>query len=126
MVRRTKRVERGAAAVEMALVLPVLLLLIGGIVDFGRAYFTQIMLTNAAREGARAGIVQGNVVNRANAAGLTTPGWQTPTFTGDCAATPTGDIVVSTRATFSYFFLSAVPGVTSPTTLTSTARMGCP
>ncbi len=51
--------DRGAAAVELALILPVLLLLIGGIVDFGRAFFAQIIITNAASEGARAGVVQG-------------------------------------------------------------------
>ena len=46
-------VERGAAAVELALVLPILLLLVFGIIDFGRAYFGQISLNAAAREGVR-------------------------------------------------------------------------
>ena len=50
--RRTAR-ERGAAAVEMAIVLPLLLLVIAGIVDFGRFFLVEIQLTNAAREGAR-------------------------------------------------------------------------
>ena len=45
--------ERGAAAVEMAIVLPMLLLVIGGLVDFGRAYYLNVVITNAAREGAR-------------------------------------------------------------------------
>ncbi len=47
------REERGAAAVELALVLPFLLLLICGIVDFGRAYNARITLSNAARESVR-------------------------------------------------------------------------
>ena len=51
--------ERGAAAVELAITLPVVLLIIGGIVDFGLFFFAQIQLTNAAREGARAAIVTG-------------------------------------------------------------------
>ncbi|MFI7600242.1 TadE family protein [Actinoplanes sp. NPDC049681] len=46
--------DHGAAAVEMALVLPLLLLLLFGIIDFGRALNAQITLTEAAREGARA------------------------------------------------------------------------
>lgn len=46
--------EEGAAAVEMALVLPLLLLLLFGIIDFGRALNAQITVTEAAREGARA------------------------------------------------------------------------
>ncbi len=45
--------DRGAAAVEFALLLPVLLLLVFGIIDFGRALNAQITLTQAAREGAR-------------------------------------------------------------------------
>lgn len=47
--------QRGTALVEFALVLPLLLVLVMGIIDFGRAYQTQIMLTNAVREGARLG-----------------------------------------------------------------------
>jgi Flp pilus assembly protein TadG len=45
--------ERGAAAVEFAIVLPVLLALLLGIMEFGRAFNTQMSLTNAAREGVR-------------------------------------------------------------------------
>ncbi|WP_139005774.1 TadE/TadG family type IV pilus assembly protein [Arthrobacter crystallopoietes] len=47
------RSERGATAVEFALVLPVLLLLLLGIVEFGRVYNAQMQLTAAARDGAR-------------------------------------------------------------------------
>jgi Flp pilus assembly protein TadG len=54
-----ERRERGAAALEMAIVLPLLLVLIGGIVDLGRLFFAEIMVTNAAREGARV-VVMGN------------------------------------------------------------------
>ena len=45
--------ERGQALVEFALVLPVLLVLLCGIIDFGWLYYNQITLNNAAREGAR-------------------------------------------------------------------------
>lgn len=45
--------ERGAVAVEFALLLPLLLMLVLGIAEFGRAYNTQISLTQAAREGVR-------------------------------------------------------------------------
>lgn len=54
-LRRRRRVpDRGAAAVEAALVLPLLLLLVFGIIDFGRMLNAQIKVTEAAREGARA------------------------------------------------------------------------
>ena len=51
------RGRAGQSLVEMAMVLPVLALLTFGLVDFGRAYYFQVAITNAAREGARTGIV---------------------------------------------------------------------
>ncbi len=42
---------------EMALVLPILLLLVMGIVEFGRIFMTQQTITNASREGARVGVL---------------------------------------------------------------------
>ena len=51
--RHDSHFDRGAAAVEMALVLPVLLFLLMGMIDFGRAYSAQIQLSQAAREGVR-------------------------------------------------------------------------
>ncbi|MHA6794909.1 TadE/TadG family type IV pilus assembly protein [Pseudonocardia bannensis] len=54
-MRRLRRhdPQRGAAAVEFALVLPLLVLLLFGIVDFARAFHTQLTLSDAAAEGAR-------------------------------------------------------------------------
>lgn len=45
--------ERGAAAVEFALIVPVLFALLLGIVEFGRAYNVQSTISGAAREGVR-------------------------------------------------------------------------
>jgi Flp pilus assembly protein TadG len=50
-----RRTERGANLAEFAIIAPLLLLLLAGIADFGRAFQTYIVLTNAAREGARMG-----------------------------------------------------------------------
>ena len=52
-VTRPFRSERAAAMVEFAIVLPILLLMVFGIVDFGRALYTLNNLTAAVREGAR-------------------------------------------------------------------------
>lgn len=56
---RHGRTERGAAAVEFALVVPLLLLLLVGIVNFGFVFAQQISLNNAARQAARYAVVDG-------------------------------------------------------------------
>jgi len=48
---------KGQSLVEFALILPFLLVLIGGVVDFGLSLFVGHVIQNAAREGARAGAV---------------------------------------------------------------------
>jgi Flp pilus assembly protein TadG len=53
-MRQRLRDERGASAVEFGLVVPLLLLLVLGIVEFGHAFQVQGTLSAAAREGARA------------------------------------------------------------------------
>jgi len=47
------RAGRGQSVAEMALLVPLLLLLVVGAVDLGRAFHSYIVITNAAREGAR-------------------------------------------------------------------------
>ena len=54
--RRSRR-SRGQALAEFALVIPVLIVMLMGIFDLGRAIFAYNAITNAAREGARLGIV---------------------------------------------------------------------
>ncbi|MBV2235282.1 MAG: pilus assembly protein [Sterolibacterium sp.] len=49
--------HRGAAAVEFALVLPLLLLLLFGIIEFSIALYDKALITNASREAARYGVV---------------------------------------------------------------------
>ena len=49
--------ERGAALIETAITIPIILLIAVGIFEFGRAYQTWQVLTNAAREGARQAIL---------------------------------------------------------------------
>ena len=49
--------ENGAAAVELAILLPFLAVLVFGIIEFGLLLYNQQVITNASREGARAAIV---------------------------------------------------------------------
>jgi hypothetical protein len=60
--------EQGAAAVEMALILPLLLTLVFGIIEFGFVFNAQISLTQAVREGVRVGAI-GDDMTEANMLG---------------------------------------------------------
>ena len=53
------RNEKGAALLEAAVTVPIILLISVGIFEFGRAYQTWQVLTNAAREGARIAVLTG-------------------------------------------------------------------
>ena len=136
LTRRPRGTDRGAAAVEFALLLPVLLLLLFGIIDFGRALNAQITLTQAAREGARlAALGQSNsaVVSRAQSAatGLSNV---SVTVSSSCpSGAGTGvDAVVQTSYTFSFVTpIGAIAGLFgsagygSDLTLSATGEMPC-
>lgn len=122
--------ERGAAAVELAMVLPVMLLVVAGIVDFGRVFFTEIQLTNAAREGARASIVSGTTAGaaetRMTSAAVGVSGFEA-TASPVC---PAGTATVTAAAPFDWVMLKPalnLIGAASalPTRLSSTAVMKC-
>jgi Flp pilus assembly protein TadG len=49
--------QKGVAAIEFAIILPVLIVLLFGFIEFSILLYDKAMLTNASREGARAGIV---------------------------------------------------------------------
>jgi hypothetical protein len=69
---RAGRGEDGAAAVEFALLLPLLVLLVFGIIHFGLAFNSRIQATNAAREGARLAAI--GIDDWSNVGGV--PFWQ--------------------------------------------------
>ena len=116
--------------VEFAILLPVLLLVIAGIVDFGRAFFTEVALTNAAREGARAAVVStataGDIQTRAQASA---PGLTLTTSVTLCAGVGTNASVTASNA-FTWIALGPAMNLIGgssalPATLTSTAVMRC-
>ena len=58
-IRRRRHHRSGAAAIEMAIVLGLLILLVFGIIEMGRAIMVNQVITNAAREGARRAVIPG-------------------------------------------------------------------
>ncbi len=106
--RLRRRRDGGAAAVEFALVLPMLLLLIFGLIDFGRMLNAQITLTEAAREGARADALNSSVPSRVSAASQNL-GTVTYTIDQDCVNAGTTDAKVTTHYTFK--FITPVGGL---------------
>jgi Flp pilus assembly protein TadG len=121
-VRRRDRADRGAAVVELALVLPVLAMLLFGIVEFGRGYSAQVELTSAVREGARAAALKtGDPVTVVKgAAGSLDPA--KITVTPGPACLPGADAVVTATYPFTY----EVPFFGSRTaTLDAKAVMRC-
>jgi Flp pilus assembly protein TadG len=61
------RSERGAAIIETAITLPLVLFVCVGIFEFGRAYQTWQVMTNAAREGARVAVLPSPVAGTVDA-----------------------------------------------------------
>ncbi len=55
------RCQKGVAAIEFAIVLPLLMMVIFGIIEFGLLMYDKQVITNASREGARVGISDGVV-----------------------------------------------------------------
>ena len=95
--------DRGAAAVEFALVVPILLTLVIGIIEFGRAYNIQTTLSNAARDGVRVMALQNDVTAAKSAvtfsaSGLDIPDSQIEVDPINCApedSTPTATVTVT-------------------------------
>ncbi|MDP9482001.1 MAG: pilus assembly protein [Chloroflexota bacterium] len=60
--------RRGQSLVEFAVVLPIFLLILAAIIDFGLGLYSQMTIINAAREGARLGVVNHNDASGVNVA----------------------------------------------------------
>lgn len=106
-IRSRQEDDRGAAAVELALLLPLLMIVIGGIIDFGFAFNAQISLTHSGREGVRVeAIGTGDPAQAAtNAYGAPDPnGSFTAVVTSSCP-NASGTARMQTRATYDFIIL---------------------
>jgi len=130
------RRDHGAAAVEMALLLPLLLLLVFGIIDFGRLLNAQITVTEAAREGARAAVIENSKAAAESRVAKVMSGTTVevlPDSTPCDGTAPGADATVNVSTTFSFITpVGAIAGLfTSPAgfggdiTLVGTGVMPC-
>jgi Flp pilus assembly protein TadG len=133
--------DRGAAAVEFALVMPVLLAIVFGLIDLGAAYHAKVALTHATREGARTlalaptastAPAQAKARTEAAATGLKATKLTVPLPTA-CSSTVTNATVT---ANYTYELLTPLSGILqiitlgnpplqSPMTITATGVMQC-
>jgi Flp pilus assembly protein TadG len=125
-VRRAGREDRGSAAVEFALVLPLLLLLIFGIIDFGRMLNAKITINEAAREGARAAALAGTGEASARIA-MVTQGMPVSVSISGCPSSPDPSADATVTITHQFQFITPVnvlAGFAAPT-LEATGVMPC-
>jgi len=129
-IRNARRNEKGQSLVEFALVVPMLLLLVVGIAEFGRAWMTQNILTGAAREAVRLAAVpapgggwNGSAATTRGNQILVSAGIATTVSVQD-AASSFGDVTATVNYDFPVVIAGFIPGLSSSTLpLTSTTTM---
>jgi len=134
--RSRKASDRGSVVVEFALVVPVLLLIVFGIIDFGRALNAQIVLTGAAGDAVRLaalGYPDAAIQARVAAAAPDLSG-VTATVVANCppGAGPSANAQVNVSYTFSFITpIGAIAGLLggsglgAPVVLTAQGVMPC-
>ena len=136
MRNRLLRNQRGAALLETAITIPLVLLIAVSIFEFGRAYQTWQVLTNAAREGARVAVISENtdaqvtsmVRNYMTSGGLPAAGSATVNVVRNqpLAATPRTDdtaSVITVSYPFSFIVLNPVARLVVSGTNTGSAAL---
>lgn len=140
LITRLVRSEAGAELIEFALVLPMLLIVVFGIAEFGIVFQRNMIITNAAREGARMAILPGftttpggDVETRVNAylAAAGVPGTATTVVTPLVTTLPSGATMQVQQVTVTYTnpgsilgpIVTMIGGAWGPVTLTGVASM---
>jgi Flp pilus assembly protein TadG len=137
LIRHRRGRRAGAAAVEFALILPLLVLLVFGCVDLGRSIGAYIIVSNAARVGAEYGATHGYTPfsyttwqNQVIAAATqemqgTGSSFNSNQLTVTVTATPTtGNLYRATvQANYTFALLTSIPGLPGQFSVTHTVTM---
>jgi Flp pilus assembly protein TadG len=117
--------ERGAVAVEFAILAPVLIMILLGIMEFGRAYNAQASLSSAAREGVRVMAISNDQTaarTAAKNAGLSLKPALTDANISFGGAPCTSGAQITISITYS---LSTLTGIAGPFSMTGKGAMLC-
>jgi Flp pilus assembly protein TadG len=144
------RTQRGTAVVEFALILPLLVVIVFGIIEFSILFYDKAMVTNASREGARVGIVfnvdgngdwvavddgtitttvnnylRDNILSRDYLINLGNPSATTASTTMTRAGgSPGGTLTVSVTYTYTFMVIpNFIASIVNPITLTAQTVM---
>lgn len=129
MRQQVRTIRRGAAAAELAVVLPVLMFVLIITFDWARVFYYSLTVANCARQGALYGsdpiaaarspyarVQQAALADAANLA-------PAPTVTSSNGTDGAGNPYIAVTVTWPFSTVSSYPGITTPVTLTSTIRM---
>lgn len=124
-LKKIRKSEKGQSLVEFALVLPVFLLILFGIIEFGRIWMTVNVITGAAREGARVAAVTAPDASRVRS---TVQSVLTATNVGGATISVSGpssgnQVSVTVSVNYTTITGSLIPGLGSNVQLSRTATM---
>src|SRR5262245_53353667 len=138
--RHSRRKTRGQTLVEVTLIIPLLILLVGAALDWGLVFFVSHVVQNAVRSGARVAVTLGPTVSRATVrsevqrlmpdtplfAGFRTTG----TIGVNCTGANPAFIDVTTTGTFNFYFMRLIGlstiTITRDTTMKYERAVTCP
>ena len=116
--------ERGQGLVELAVMLPLLLMITMGAVDLGRVFFSYVTIVNAAREGAICASLPSCTDNWQAAVdqeiGTTLPGAVTRTLSCTVSGCASGDVTVTVQYNFDAVTTAIVSSGTLPISASAT------
>jgi Flp pilus assembly protein TadG len=117
--------QKGQALVEFALVIPILIVIILAITEFGRVWMTMNVLTGAAREGARAAAVNELGTTFANnaAQNVMTAAGMTGTSVTVSGPNAANEMTVTVQMDYTVLTGTIVPGLSGTFQLTRSATM---